>query len=87
MLQAWCGSRKEGWYSILAFEVGHLTTIAKESQAARGRAGLDKKLVRYSARHTHGTYTMEKSGNAFAVSKSMGLADLKSMGPLSAPRN
>jgi hypothetical protein len=48
---------------------------------------VDKKLVRYSARHTHGTYTMEKSGNAFAVSKSMGLADLKSMGPLSAPRN
>jgi hypothetical protein len=88
MLQAWCGSRKEGWYSILAFEVrSSHGDCQKESQAARGRAGLDKKLVRYSARHTHGTYTMEKSGNAFAVSKSMGLADLKSMGPLSAPRN
>jgi integrase len=45
------------------------------------RAGLDKKLVPYSARHTYGTYTMEKSGNAFAVSKSMGHADLKSMEP------
>ena len=43
--------------------------------------GLDKKLVPYSARHTYGTYTMEKSGNAFAVSKSMGHADLKSMEP------
>jgi site-specific recombinase XerC len=38
-------------------------------------------LVPYSARHTYGTYTMEKSGNAFAVSKSMGHADLKSMEP------
>jgi len=30
---------------------------------------------------TYGTYTMEKSGNAFAVSKSMGHADRKSMEP------
>jgi len=43
--------------------------------------GLDKKLVPYSARHTYDTYTMEKSGNAFAVNKSMGHADLKSMEP------
>jgi site-specific recombinase XerC len=33
----------------------------------------------YSAWHTCGTYTMEKSGNALAVSKSMGHTDLKSM--------
>jgi site-specific recombinase XerC len=38
-------------------------------------------LVPYSARHTYGTYTMEKSDNAFAVSKSMGHTDLKSMEP------
>jgi site-specific recombinase XerC len=46
-------------------------------------AGRDwtRKLVPYSARHTYGTYTMEKSGNAFAVSKSMGMPDLKSMEP------
>jgi site-specific recombinase XerD len=58
-----------------------LTTIATGFQAARDRAGLDKKLVPYSARLTYGTYTMEKSRNAFAVAKSMGHVDLKSMEP------
>ena len=82
MLRGWCGSRKEGWvFPSSRSKSGHLTTIAKGFQAARGRAGLDKKLVPYSARHTYGTYTMEKSGNAFAVSKSMGHPDLKSMEP------
>ena len=82
MLRPWCGSKKEGWvFPSSRSKSGHLTTIAKGFQAARGRAGLDKKLVPYSARHTYGTYTMEKSGNAFAVSKSMGHADLKSMEP------
>ena len=38
-------------------------------------------LVPYSARHTYGTYTMEKSRNAFAVAKSMGHVDLKPMEP------
>jgi integrase len=76
MLRAWCGSRKEGWiFPSSRSKSGHLKTIAQGFQAARGRAGLDKKLVPHSARHTYGTYTMEKSGNAFAVSKSMGHAD------------
>jgi integrase len=82
MLRAWCGNRTEGWlFPSSQAKSGHLMTIAKGFQAARGRAGLDTKLVPYSARHTYGTYTMEKSGNAFAVSKSMGHADLKSMQP------
>jgi integrase len=82
MLRGRCGSRKEGWaFPSSRSKSGHLTTISKDFQAARGRAGLDKKLVPYSARHTYGTYTMEKSGNAFAVSKPMGHADLKSMEP------
>ena len=72
MLRAWCESRKEGWaFPSSRSKSGHLITIAKGFQAARGRAG-DEKLVPYSARHTYGTYTMEKSDNAFAVSKSMG---------------
>jgi integrase len=80
MLRAWCGLRKEGWiFPSSRSKAGHLTTIAKGFQAAWRRAGLDEKLVPYSARHTYGTYTMEKSGNAFAISKSMGHADLKSM--------
>ena len=82
MLQAWCGSRKVGWvFPSFRSKSGHLTTIAKGFQAARDREGLDKKLVLCSARHAYGTFTMEKSGNAFAVSKSMGHADLKSMEP------
>jgi integrase len=82
MLTSWCGSRKEGWvFPSSRSKTGHLTSIAKGFQAARNRAGLDKRLVPYSARHTYGTYTMEKSKNAFAVSKSMGHADLKSMEP------
>ena len=81
-LQQWCGERKEGWvFPSSRSKSGHLTTIAKGFQAARERAGIDKKVVPYSARHTYGTYTMEKSGNAFAVAKSMGHVDLKSMEP------
>jgi integrase len=82
MLRQWCGDRKEGWvFPSSRSKSGHLMTIAKGFQAARDRAGLDKKLVPYSARHTYGTYTMEKSRNAFAVAKSMGHVDLKSMEP------
>jgi integrase len=82
MLLQWCGTRREGWvFPSARSRSGHLTTIAKGFQAARDRAGLDKKLVPYSARHTYGTYTMEKSRNAFAVAKSMGHVDLKSMEP------
>jgi site-specific recombinase XerC len=55
--------------------------IGSSNNAARDRAGLDKKLVPYSARHTYGTYTMEKSRNVFAVAKSMVHVDLKSMEP------
>jgi integrase len=82
MLKSWCGDRTEGWvFPSSRSKCGHLTTIAKGFQAARDRADLDEKLVPYSARHTYGTYTMAKSKNAFAVSKSMGHADLKSMEP------
>ena len=82
MLRQWCGERKDGWvFPSSRSKSGHLTTIAKGFQAARDRAQLDRKLVPYSARHTYGTYTMEKSRNAFAVAKSMGHVDLKSMEP------
>ena len=82
MLRQWCGNRQEGWvFPSSRSKSGHLTMIAKGFQAARARAGLNKKLVLYSARHTYGTYTMEKSRNAFAVAKSMGHVDLKSMEP------
>jgi integrase len=82
MLAQWCGQRTEGWvFPSPRSKCGHLTTIAKGFQAARDRAGLDKKIVPYLARHTYGTYTMAKTGNTFAVADSMGHVDLKSMEP------
>ena len=82
MLRDWCRGRTEGWvFPSERSKSGHLTTIATGFRSARQRAGVDRKIVPYSARHTYGTYTMEKRGNAFAVAKSMGHVDLKSMEP------
>ena len=82
MPRTWCGSRTEGWvFPSSRSESGHLTTIAKGFQAVRDRAGLDKRVVPYLARHTYGTYTMAKTKNTFAVANSMGHVDLKSMEP------
>lgn len=43
--------------------------------------GLSEKLVPYCARHTYGSYTMEATGNIFAVADSMGHGDVQSMRP------
>lgn len=82
MLREWCGPRTRGWlFPSTRSKSGHLTTIAKGFQAARDRAGLDKKVVPYLARHTYGTITMKETKNVFAVADSMGHVDLKSMAP------
>jgi integrase len=82
MLQNLCGVRRDGWvFPSSRPKTGHRTTIGKGFQAAQERTGLDSRAVPYSARHTYNTYTMEKSGNAFAVAKSVGHVDLKSMEP------
>jgi site-specific recombinase XerD len=83
MLQSWCGVGRDGWvFPFSRSKAGHLTTIAKPLQGARERTtGLDSRVVPYSARHAFGTYTMERSGNAFAEAKSVGHQDLKSMEP------
>jgi integrase len=82
LLRTWCGNRTEGWvFPSARSKSGHLTTIAKGFQAVRDRAGLDKKVVPYLARHTYGTYTMAETKNTFAVADSMGHVDLKSMQP------
>lgn len=82
MLRQWCGDLESGWvFPSDRSRCGHLTTIAKGFQAARARAELDDKVVPHSARHTYGTYTMEATGNVFAIAKSMGHVDVKSMEP------
>jgi integrase len=81
MLSVWCSGR-EGWvFPNPHSKSGHLQSIAKGFQQARKHAKLDPRIVPYSARHTYGTFTMAATGNAFAVSKSMGHADIKSMAP------
>ena len=80
MLSVWCSGRTEGWvFPSPRSKTGHLTTISKGFAAARSRAGVDPRIVLYSARHTFGTHMLAATGNAFAVSKAMGHADIKSM--------
>lgn len=82
MLSVWCIGRDSGWvFPNPQSKSGHLQSIAKGFQKARARAKLDTRIVPYSARHTYGTFTMAATGNTFAVSKSMGHADIKSMAP------
>jgi len=77
-----CLGKKEGWvFPSPRSKSGHITTIAKGFQSLRERAGLSKKVVLYSARHTYGSYTLAATGNLFAVAGSMGHVDLKSMEP------
>lgn len=81
MLSVWCSGR-EGWvFPNPQSKSGHLQSIAKGFQQARKNAKIDSRIVPYSARHTYGTFTMAATGNMFAVSKSMGHADIKSMQP------
>jgi integrase len=82
MLSVWCTGRDSGWvFPNPQSKSGHLQSIAKGFQKARAHAKLDARIVPYSARHTYGTFTMAATGNTFAVSKSMGHADIKSMAP------
>jgi integrase len=86
MLSVWCAGRNSGWvFPSSRSKSGHLTTIAKGFQAARKRAGIDPRIVPYSARHTFGTNMLAATGNVFAVSKSMGHAGIKSMAPYQHP--
>ena len=85
LLLTWCKGR-EGWvFPSRRSASGHLESIHKSFQSARQRAGLDTAVVPYSARHTYGTHQMEAIGNIFAVSRSMGHAGVKSMGPYQHP--
>jgi integrase len=81
-MSTWCsGDAGPGWLFPSPSKAGHILSIASSFKAARDRAGLDTRIVPYCARHTYGTDVMEATGNLFAVSKSMGHADIKSMEP------
>jgi integrase len=82
LLSNWCrGDEGPGWLFPSHSKSGHLTSIAGSFQAARDRAGIDRRIVSYSARHTYATYTVRATGNLFAVRDQMGHVDIKSMAP------
>jgi integrase len=62
-------------------KTGHLNSIAVGFRALRQRVGVSSKVVPYSARHTYGSFTVEATGNIFAVADSMGHVDVQSMKP------
>jgi integrase len=82
LLSTWCGGvERPGWLFPSSSKTGHLMSISGSFKAARDRAGLDTRLVPYSARHTYGTYAVRATGNLFAVQGQMGHASIKSMEP------
>ena len=86
LLKEQVGTRTQGFvFASKRAKCGHLTTIAKGFQAARGRAKIASAIVPYSGRHTFGTLAMEATGNVFAVSKAMGHGSIRSMEPYQHP--
>jgi integrase len=82
LLQSRCSDKREGWvFPSPRSKSGHLNSINVGFRALRRRLGLSEKLVPYCARHTYGSYTMEATGNIFAVADSMGHVDVQSMKP------
>jgi integrase len=82
LLSSWCrGEEGPGWVFPSRSKTGHLMSIAGSFQGARERAGLDARIVPYSARHTYATYAVRATGNLFAVRDQMGHVDIKSMAP------
>ena len=60
---------------------GHLKSVAVAFRNARRKAGLDPRLVLYSARHAYGTYLMRETGNPPLVMQAMGHASVQSTLP------
>lgn len=58
-----------------------MESVSKTLQAARRRAGLDPRIVLYSARHTFETYALASTGNLPAVMQTMGHASVRSTLP------
>jgi len=81
-LESRCDKQKEGWvFPSDRSKTGHLNSIAVGFRSLRERVGVSNKIVPYSARHTYGSFTMEATGNIFAVADSMGHVDVQSMKP------
>ena len=79
VLEARCAGHREGWvFPSQGSQAGHMKSLNIAFRSLRRRLGLSEKLVLYCARHTYGSYTVEATGNIFAVADSMGHVDLQS---------
>lgn len=75
-----CAGQKDGWvFPSAKAASGHAQIPQKAFREARERAGLDKRLVLYSCRHTFGTWAMAATGNLHGVMRAMGHANVASM--------
>jgi len=81
LLAARHNGQAAGWVFPSDSKSGHLESVSKAFQAARRRAGLDPRIVLYSARHTFGTYALASTGNLPAVMQTMGHASVRSTLP------
>ena len=82
VLTASCADKRDGWvFPSPRSRTGHVNSMNYAFRSLRRRLGLSEKLVLYCARHTYGSYTVEATGNIFAVADSMGHVDLQSMKP------
>ena len=68
-------ARKKGWV-FPSKRAAHLTTVAKQFEEARKKAGLPEDVVPYCARHDFGTEMYKGTKNLVAVMKVMGHASI-----------
>ena len=80
LLQRWAGGR-QGWVFPTRSASGHIMSVKTAFISARKKAGLDPRLVLYSARHTFGTYSLAATKNLPAVMQTMGHANVRSTLP------
>lgn len=77
LLMVRCAGRQEGWVFPSTSSSGHVTTIDKQFQKARGDAGLAAGLKLYCGRHDFGTEMLQRTGNLALVMRVMGQTSTK----------
>jgi integrase len=71
-LDARRNGQTEGWVFPSDSATGHIGTVAKAFEEARTSAGVSKKIVLYSARHTFATKVLGSSGDLSLVMRALG---------------
>lgn len=76
-----CAGRRQGWVFPTRSAEGHIKSVKTAFITARKKAGVDPRLVLYSARHTFGTYSLAATKNLPVVMQTMGHANVRSTLP------